>query len=101
MREFDILRAAEAIVTQAALHAPVSPLTGLRVGTAPPRDHAVEGLVLSVERGVVEIKVRSTALTRRYIAPPMIAEALKRSAGLVTLVVDASDHIVGYIGADI
>lgn len=100
MRKFDVLRAAEAIVTQAALAASPSPFSGARVQTRTPREHAVEGLVVSVNHGVVELKERTTALTRRYLAPPMIAEALKRAAGMVTVTVDARDHITGYIGED-
>lgn len=100
MRPSDVLRAAEAIVTHAALVAPRLPLAGLQTTTVEASDRAVEGLVISVERGVVEIKNRSTATTQRLIAPPMIAEALKRSTGLVTVMVDARDRIVGYIGQD-
>jgi hypothetical protein len=36
--------------------------------------------------------------TRRLIAPPMIAERLRRSSGTVTVIVDETDHVIGCIG---
>ncbi|MFN2460698.1 MAG: hypothetical protein ABR591_08430 [Candidatus Velthaea sp.] len=83
---FDALRAAEAIVQHAnAGKPPDSELTH------------VEGVVVSVERGIVELRDTVVGGMRRLIAPPLIAEGLKRSTGVVTLVVDDSNHVVTHI----
>jgi hypothetical protein len=86
---FDALRAAEAIISSAALTAP-----RLRRVPPPAREEEVEGVVVSVVRGIVELRDTSVGGTRRLIAPPMVAESLRRSVGIVTLIVDDTDHVI-------
>jgi len=86
---FDALSAAEAIVSQAAAVTP-----GPRPAPPPAREEEVEGVVVSVVRGIIELRDTSVGGTRRLIAPPMVAESLKRSVGIVTMIVDDTDHVV-------
>lgn len=87
---FDALRAAEAIVNSAAIIA--APRT--RPVPPPAREEEVEGVVVSVIRGVIELRDTAVGGTRRLIAPPMVAESLKRSVGIVTMIIDDTDHVV-------
>jgi hypothetical protein len=86
---FDALRAAEAIVSNAAITAPRT-----RPVPPPAREEEVEGVVVSVIRGVIELRDTAVGGTRRLIAPPMVAESLKRSVGIVTMIIDDTDHVV-------
>ncbi len=98
MYAFDALKVAESIVNSLVLDRPASPLAGLII--AAPRSHetSIEGTIVSVDRGIVEIRDQHLGGTRRVIAPPMIAERLRRSAGTVTIVIDETDHVIGCIG---
>ncbi len=98
MYAFDALKAAESIVNSLVLDRPASPLAGLVIATPRPRESSIEGTIVSVDRGIVEIRDLHVGGTRRVIAPPMIAERLRRTAGTVTIVVDETDHVIGCIG---
>ena len=98
MYAFDALKAAESIVNTLVLDRPVSPLAGLVVAPPRARETSIEGTIVSVERGIVEIRDLHVGGTRRLIAPPMIAERLRRSVGTVTVIVDETDHVIGCIG---
>jgi len=98
MYAFDALKAAESIVSRMVLDRPASPFAGLIVAPERARETSIEGTVLSVERGIVELRDVRLGATRRLIAPPMIAERLRRTPGTVTVIVDATDHVIGCIG---
>jgi len=98
MHAFDALKAAESIVSRMVLDRPISPLAGLVVAPERARETSIEGTVLSVERGIVELRDVRLGGTRRLIAPPMIAERLRRTPGTVTVIVDETDHVIGCIG---
>ncbi|GAC1406585.1 MAG: hypothetical protein NVSMB64_12400 [Candidatus Velthaea sp.] len=94
MDTFDALRAAESIVARAALSITPSPTAGLRLPAQPPPPEGIDVKIISVHRGVVTAVDVETGLTRRLIAPPLIAESLKRSYGIVRLEIDDRDHIL-------
>jgi len=98
MHAFDALKAAESIVNSLVLDRPASPLTGLVIAAPRPQETSIEGTIVSVDRGIVEIRDLHVGGTRRLIAPPMIAERLRRSAGTITVIVDETDHVIGCIG---
>ena len=97
MHAFDALKAAESIINRMVIDSPASPLAGLVVAPTRARESSIEGTVISVERGIVELRDVHVGGTRRLIAPPMIAERLRRTAGIVTVIVDETDHVIGCI----
>ncbi|GAC1546906.1 MAG: hypothetical protein NVS2B17_30600 [Candidatus Velthaea sp.] len=94
MSAFDALGAAESIVANAALTLAPSPTAGLRIPAQPPTRNSISAKIVSVERGIVTVVDIDIGITRRLIAPPLIAEALRRAPGIVRLHIDSRDHIL-------